>query len=212
MRREYLHPLTIRIWHWVHGIAIIMLVLTGIQLRVPNFFTWFGTFKSAVKIHNIFGFVVLFDYLIWLGFYLVTRQLIRQYVPTIKDYTIGVPSQAAYYFARFFLGDRPRFEPTREEKFNSLQKTTYFGIMFVLVPLQILTGVLLWDLERFHPIVEVLGGVRIVDAFHIIMAYVFASFLIVHLYLSSLGHTFFSHFKAMILGYEEREIAEAEPE
>lgn len=204
-KREILHPLMIRIWHWVHAIAIVFLVLTGIQLRFPDLITWFGTFKRAVNIHNILGFIVLFDYMLWLGYYAVTRQLVKQYVPAPEDFTVGIPTQSAYYFARVFFGEPAPFEPTAEVKFNSLQKTTYFGIMFVLVPLQIVTGVLLWDLESFHPIIEVFGGVRVIDAFHIIIAYIVAAFLMVHIYLSTLGHTFFSHFKAMIVGYEEKE-------
>lgn len=209
-KRELLHPLVIRIWHWVHGIAIVLLVLTGIQLRFPDLVTWFGTFRSAVKIHNIFGFIVLFDYLLWFGFYLIKWELIKQYIPTRGDFTVGVPTQANYYFARIFFGDPPPFEPTPKAKFNALQKTTYFGIMFVLLPLQIVTGVLLWDLERFHTILEALGGVRVIDALHIILAYIFISFLMVHLYLATLGHTFFAHFKAMIVGYEKE--AAVEPE
>ena len=203
--REYLHPLAVRIWHWVHGLAIVLLVLTGFQLRFPDFFKLFGTFKDAVNLHNFFGFLVLFDYFLWLGFYLARRELAKQYLPTREDLTIGIPQQANYYFARYFFGDPPPFEPSPEAKFNSLQKTAYFGIMFVMLPLQIISGILLWDLKTFHPIIERLGGVRVVDAFHIILAYVFAAFLLVHLYLATLGHTFFSHFKAMIVGYEEVE-------
>jgi len=203
--REYLHPLAVRIWHWVHGLAIVLLILTGFQLRFPDFFKLFGTFKDAVNLHNFFGFLVLFDYFLWLGFYLARRELAKQYLPTREDLTIGIPQQANYYFARYFFGDPPPFEPSPEAKFNSLQKTAYFGIMFVMLPLQIISGILLWDLETFHPIIERLGGVRVVDAFHIILAYVFAAFLLVHLYLATLGHTFFSHFKAMIVGYEEVE-------
>jgi len=204
-RKEILHPLTIRIWHWVHAVAIVLLVLTGIQLRFPDLITWFGTFKRAVNIHNILGFTVLFDYLLWFGYYAVTRQLVRQYIPAPEDFSFGIPTQSAYYFARIFFGDPAPFAPTPEAKFNSLQKITYFGVMFVLVPLQIVTGVLLWDLERFHSIIAALGGVRVLDAFHIIIAYVVAAFLIMHVYLSTLGHTFFEHFKAMIVGYEENE-------
>lgn len=211
-RREYLHPLVVRIWHWVHAVAIVVLILTGMQLRFPDVVSWFGSFKTAVKVHNIFGFVVLLDYVLWFSFYLVNRELVKQYVPKVSDLTMGIPTQATYYFGRIFFGDPPPFEPRREDKFNSLQRTTYFGIMFVLVPLQIITGLLLWDLRRFHGIVELLGGVRVVDAFHIIVAYVFASFLLVHIYLSTLGHTFFAHFNAMILGYEEHEIAEGKQE
>jgi thiosulfate reductase cytochrome b subunit len=204
-KRELLHPLTIRIWHWVHAIAIVLLALTGIQLRFPDLIVLFGTFKRAVNIHNILGFIVLFDYVLWFGFYALTRQLRKQYVPVREDFTIGMPTQSAYYFGRVFFGDPAPFEPSPAAKFNSLQKTTYFGIMFVLVPLQIVTGVLLWNLERFQPVIEILGGVRAIDAFHIIIAYIVTAFLVVHIYLSTLGHTFFAHFKAMIVGYEGKE-------
>jgi thiosulfate reductase cytochrome b subunit len=202
-KRAVLHPLVVRIWHWIHGIAIVLLVLTGLQLRFPDLVSWFGSFRSAVNIHNIVGFIVLFDYLLWFGYYVLKRELIKQYIPAPEDFTIGIPTQSTYYFARIFFGDPAPFDPTPEAKFNALQKTTYFGIMFVLVPLQIITGVLLWDLERFHALIEALGGVRVIDAFHIILAYIFTAFLIVHIYLATLGHTFFSHFKAMIVGHED---------
>jgi thiosulfate reductase cytochrome b subunit len=140
----------VRIWHMIHALAIVLLVLTGLQLRFPDLVGWFGSFRSAVNIHNISGFIVLFDYLLWFGFYAVTRGLVKQYVPTPEDLTVGIPTQSTYYFARIFFGDPAPFDSTPEAKFNALQKTTYFGIMFVLVPIQIITGVLLWDLERFH--------------------------------------------------------------
>jgi thiosulfate reductase cytochrome b subunit len=204
-RKEILHPLMVRIWHMIHAIAIVLLVVTGLQLRFPDIVNWFGTFRSAVNFHNILGFIVLFDYLLWFGYYVVTRGLVKQYIPTPEDFTIGIPTQSTYYFARIFFGDPAPFDPTPEAKFNALQKTTYFGIMFVLVPLQIITGLLLWDLERFRGLIEALGGVRVIDAFHIILAYIVAAFLIAHVYLATLGHTFFSHFKAMIVGYEDKE-------
>jgi thiosulfate reductase cytochrome b subunit len=37
------------------------------------------------------------------------------------------------------------------------------------------------------------------------LAYIVTAFLVVHVYLATLGHTFFAHFKAMIVGYEEKE-------
>jgi thiosulfate reductase cytochrome b subunit len=131
---QLLHPLTIRVWHWVHAIAIVLLVLTGLQLRFPDLMTWFGTLKRAVNFHNILGFIVLFDYVLWFGFYVLKRELIKQYIPAWKDFTVGIPTQSAYYFGRLFFGDPAPFEPTPEAKFNAMQKMTYFGIMFVLVP------------------------------------------------------------------------------
>jgi thiosulfate reductase cytochrome b subunit len=201
-KKIVLYPLVIRIWHWVNALAIFLLVFTGIQLRFPDLIGWFGSFGAAVNIHNIFGFTVLFAYVLWLGFYVFSGELVKQYLPTRRDFLVGMPEQSAYYFARIFFGDPAPFTPTPAARFNSLQKTTYFGIMFFIIPLQIITGILLWDLERFHHVIEALGGVRVIDAFHIIIAYIVAAFVIAHIYLATLGHTFFAHIKAMIVGYE----------
>jgi thiosulfate reductase cytochrome b subunit len=181
--------LPIRIWHFVHGICILLLVLTGIQLRYPDLFVLFGTVRKTVQLHNLFGFIVAADYFLWFLYYVMKRE--------------GTTRQARYYFFRIFFGDPAPFEPSPEAKFNSMQKITYAGIMLFMLPLQIFTGILLWDLELFLPVIAVLGGVRVIDAFHVILAYVFTSFLIMHLYLATLGHTFFSHFKMLVSGYEE---------
>jgi hypothetical protein len=43
----------------------------------------------------------------------------------------------------------------------------------------------------------------LINAIHVIGAYVFLLYLVVHLYMATLGRTVFSHTKAMIAGYEE---------
>jgi thiosulfate reductase cytochrome b subunit len=51
--------------------------------------------------------------------------------------------------------------------------------------------------------VDLFGGVRVVDTVHVLLFILFCGFIIVHVYLASLGHTPSAHFKAMITGYEE---------
>jgi len=48
-----------------------------------------------------------------------------------------------------------------------------------------------------------LNAMKVLDATHVIIAYMFALYLIVHIYMATLGRTAFSHIKAMIVGYEE---------
>ena len=46
---------------------------------------------------------------------------------------------------------------------------------------------------------------NVVDTVHVLLFILFSGFIIVHVYLASLGHTPSAHFKAMITGYEEVE-------
>ena len=36
MKRIDLHPLPLRIWHWANALMVILLIITGIQLRIPG--------------------------------------------------------------------------------------------------------------------------------------------------------------------------------
>jgi thiosulfate reductase cytochrome b subunit len=86
----------------------------------------------------------------------------------------------------------------------------YQIIMMVLVPVQFFTGILLWDIARFSTMVELFGGLRVVDTVHMLIFIFFSGFIIVHIYLASLGHTPTAHFESMITGYEE--VEDAAPE
>jgi hypothetical protein len=44
---------------------------------------------------------------------------------------------------------------------------------------------------------------KVLDAIHVIVAYMFALYLIVHIYMATLGWKVSSHIKAMVVGYEE---------
>jgi len=199
----YLHPLPVRIWHWIHAFGIVLLVITGIQLHLPGVVKIFGSLKTAVSIHNFCGFVVLADYVLWLSYYIISGKLVKIYVPPKAELIRGLPQQALFYLYKYFKGEPSPFVPCEDEKFNSLQKCAYCFIMFVLLPLQIISGVMLYNIKGFKPIMDLVGGVQVVDALHLLTSYCFISFLFVHLYLCTLGHTFSAHFKAMIYGYEE---------
>lgn len=199
-QKEILHPLPVRISHWVHAISIVLLALTGFNIRFTHLDIF--PFALAVRIHNLCGFLVLFSFLVLWSYYLLSGKFIKVYVPSKADFQ-KIPIYANYYFVRYFFGDPHPFVPKPDDKFNSLQKITYFAIMYILLPLQILTGLFLWDPQAFAPAIEALGGIKVIDGLHLLLAYTFTAFVIAHIYLATLGHTFWAHFKAMILGYED---------
>jgi len=206
-KRVYLHPVPVRIWHWVNAISFIILILTGLQIRFIGKTEWMS-FQTAVKIHSVFGFILLANYLLWFCYYFFTGKFFKIYVPPFwkpVDWISGMIRQALYYGYGIMVGKKNPHHPSPEHKFNPLQQVAYLMIMMVCIPLQILTGLVLWDPVKFAWLGKLLGGLQVVSLIHTGLWVFYGFFIFVHIYLSTLGHTPLAHIIAMITGYEEEE-------
>lgn len=210
MKKIYVHPLPVRIWHWVNALGFVALILTGIQIRYAGAIG-LVSFETAVRMHNSVGFALIANYFIWLVFYLFTDK-IRVYHPELNPMKHFRDSlrQLTYYGYGIFKGQPNPHHVSVYHKFNPMQSMAYQIIMILLVPIQFYTGILLWDIGRFAGTIDLLGGLRVVDTVHVTLFIFFAAFVFIHPYLASLGHTPSAHFKAMLTGYEEVEDAEAQ--
>ena len=205
MQRIYVHPLPVRIWHWINALGFVALILTGVQIRYMDLISVMS-FKTAINLHNWIGFVLIANFFVWLLFYLFLRQDPRLSPRAQPDEAFPRRlRQMQYYGYGIFRGDPNPHHVSAYHKFNPLQSMLYQVIMLLIVPLQFFTGLLLWDLKHFAGAVEFFGGVRVVATVHVLCFIFFVGFILVHLYLASLGHTPTAHFKAMITGYEEVE-------
>ncbi|MFZ6016734.1 MAG: cytochrome b/b6 domain-containing protein [Nitrospirota bacterium] len=203
MKRIYLHPLPIRIWHWINASGFVLLILTGANIR--NIINLFSV-ETAVEIHSWTGFILIANYFIWLFYYLLTLK-IRIYIPPLHhpiEFAKKALRQAKFYGFGIMVGDQNPHHPMPDNKFNPMQQMAYLMIMTVLIPAQIITGLFLWDPKLFSPVVN-LVGIQVFDTIHVLLWIFFSSFIIIHFYLATLGHTTFAHFKAMFTGYEELE-------
>jgi len=209
MHKLYVHPLPVRIWHWINAIGFVMLIATGMQIRYLDLVQLIP-FKTAVEVHNYTGFVLIANFFVWLIFYLFSDK-IKVYHPELSPAKHFRESfrQLQFYGYGIFRGDPNPHHVSIYHKFNPMQSMAYQVIMMLIVPLQFFTGLLLWDVSRFSTIVDMFGGVRVVDTVHVLIFILFTGYILVHPYLASLGHTPTAHFKAMFTGYEE---IEEEPE
>ncbi len=205
MKKIYLHPLPIRIWHWINAGSFLILIVTGLQIRYRELLGLMK-FQVAVDIHNIFGFILIFNFFIWLIFYIFTGK-IKIYIPplNLKKFVMGCINQARYYGYGIFMGEENPHHSSPDNKFNPMQQMAYLSIMLLLIPLQLVSGLLLWDIKQFAGWINLAGGIKIVDTIHVFLFLFFTSFLFVHVYLATLGHTATAHIKAMFTGYEEIE-------
>lgn len=205
MKKLYVNPLPVRIWHWINAFGFVLMIVTGVQIRYVGQIDLFS-FKTAVNLHNWIGFVLIANFFVWLGFYLFTDK-IKVYHPELSPtkYFTSTFRQMQFYGYGIFRGDPNPHHVSVYRKFNPLQSMMYQIVMMILVPILFVTGVLMWDVARFSATVELLGGLRVVATVHVLLFIFFCGFLVMHIYLSSLGHTPSAHFKAMITGYEEVE-------
>jgi thiosulfate reductase cytochrome b subunit len=209
MKKIYLHTLTIRLWHWVNAAIVITLTITGVQLRAPgteaipqSLGLWYPNYTTAVLIHKYVGFAMGASFLFWAFYIIISGSFRRHYLFRPSDIPVMV-IQARYYVIGLFKGEKNPFVSTPEGKFNPLQKLTYGIVMPVVLLALIVTGVLFSDIFYFREPIEKFGGIRLLDALHVIAAYLCLLNFLVHLYMTTMGHHVFDHIKAMIVGYEE---------
>jgi len=203
MQKLYVHPLPVRIWHWINALSFIVLILSGIQIRYIGVVDVLP-FRAAVNVHNFVGFLLIANFFLWFGFYLFSDK-IKVYLPELSPAKHFKASfrQAMYYGYGIFRGHPNPHRVSVYHKFNAMQSMAYQIIMLLLLPLQCVTGLLLWDVERFRTAVELFGGVRVVDTVHVLIFIFAVGYILIHPYLATLGHTPLAHIKAMISGYEE---------
>jgi thiosulfate reductase cytochrome b subunit len=104
-----------------------------------------------------------------------------------------------------FKGAEHPYEKTPERKMNPLQQVTYLAILNVLLPLQVITGVLMWGAQRWPELAARVGGLPVLAPIHTLIAWLFASFIVMHVYLTTTGPTPLAGIKGMMLGWDEVE-------
>jgi thiosulfate reductase cytochrome b subunit len=201
--RVYMYGSYERMWHWLQTVAIVLLLLTGLVIHRPDTFS-FMNFKNMVLVHNIIAAILAINAFLALFYHLASGE-IRQYIPQTKGFFDRTISQALFYLQGIFKGEDHPFEKTPEKKLNPLQQVTYIALLNILLPLQGITGILMWGVQRWPTLANALGGLPVLAPIHSILAWLFASFLVLHVYLTTTGHTAVSSLEAMITGWEEVE-------
>jgi thiosulfate reductase cytochrome b subunit len=182
-----------RFWHWAQALLVLLLIVTG--LEVHGVIDLFG-FHTSSSLHHISGFawgvlvILIFTWVFTTGEW-------KQFIPDMK----GIDGVLRFYLYGVFVGEPHPHHMSPENKFNPLQRIAYIGVLFVLIPVQIITGLIYFFFPELRAagIINQIGTVAIIHTF---CAYTIIAFLVIHLYLITLGEKLSSHIKAMITGKE----------
>lgn len=204
IREVYMYGVYERLWHWLQTLVIFGLLFTGLVIHKPDTFGVFS-FNYVVQVHNVLAAILLINATL-AAFYHLASGEIKQFLPQPRGFFNQMFEQATFYLRGIFKGEEHPFEKTPQRKLNPLQQVTYFGLLNVLLPLQVLTGILMWGLQRWPDAAANFGGLRGLGPFHTLIAWLFASFIVMHVYLTTTGHTPLANIRAMVMGWDEVEV------
>lgn len=196
-KRAYIYKRFERFWHWMQAFLIMFLTITGFEIHAS--YELFG-YENAVILHDIaaWSLIILIIFAIFWHFSVGEW---KQYIPSTKL----VKAQIKYYITGIFQGAPHPTKKTSYNKFNPLQRLTYFGFKVFIIPVQIGTGIIYMFPHFFG-----LPGNPVVPVLHTFSAFVLIAFLIAHLYLLTTNDEPAAAVGAMITGWEEVEVDPAE--
>ncbi len=195
----YFYPIWLRIWHGINALGIIILIITGISMQ-SGFDSNIVSFSANVNIHNYTGVIITLNYLLFLFGNLFTDNS-KFYIVKPKNFLRRPMKQAYYYAWGMFHGMKAPYPLSEKRKFNPLQKYFYLLVMYIAVPLVVISGIGLMFPEIIFDKVYNISGVLITAVTHSAMGFFISIFLIIHLYVASIGKSPLDNFRSIINGW-----------
>ena len=198
------HGVATRLWHWVNAVAIFVLIGSGLGisnahprlywgnyganfdyawLELPRFPYWItipANYNLAIsrRWHLFFALVMAFALLAYMIWSLVNRHFKRDLTLRRRELS------RRHLWADFKAHLDFRFhDPEAPRDYNVFQKLSYIGVIFVALPVAILTGIALSPgMNAAWPwVLDVLGGRQSARSVHFIASAAITLFTVVHL-------------------------------
>ncbi|GJE19263.1 cytochrome b/b6 domain-containing protein [Methylobacterium marchantiae] len=191
------HPAWLRLTHWLNAIAFGTLLVSGIAilLALPRLF-WGETGALGApawldlplpvdleqtgwgrNLHFLAGWILVLNGLAYLVLILVSGHLHKALIPDGDQLT---PRHLAGE-----IGDHLRLKKARGRealRYNALQKFAYLGVVLVLFPLMVLTGLTMSPgvTAAYPELFSLFGGRQSARTIHFLVACLLVMFLLVH--------------------------------
>lgn len=201
MKKIYIYKRFERFWHWTQALLILFLALTGFEIH--SVYKIFG-YKNAYFLHKNTGIIYVILLIIILTWLFFSGEW-KQFIPKTKH----MKEQINYYLNGIFKGQEHPVTKTINDKFNDLQRSTYFFIEFILLPFMVLTGLVYLNYNYINDTLNIHIPLQAVAYTHVAIALFLVAFVIGHIYLTTTGYKPLSAIKAMLTGWEEMSDEEA---
>lgn len=196
MKRLYLYTRFERFWHWAQALLVFGLIYTG--LEVHGTLHWLD-YERAATLHNRLAWSLIVLVVFAIFWHFTTGQW-KQYLPTRE----GLGAMVRYYVGGVFRNEPHPTKKTELSKLNPLQRLTYLGLKILVFPVQLGSGILYYFYNDL-PAYGIHLSLGTISTIHMAATFALIAFAIVHVYLTTTGHTLTSNLRAMFTGREEVE-------
>jgi thiosulfate reductase cytochrome b subunit len=195
-RSKVIQPAWVRIMHWVNAVAVVLMIMSGLQIYNASPLFKSLTFSPNITLGGWLGGALLWHFAaMWLLMvnglaYLVTGLATRRFANKLFPISPrGVISD---------IGAAITFKLSHDDlsKYNQVQKVLYAGIILVGI-LIVLSGLSMWKPVQLGYLVALFGGYDTARFVHFFCMSSIVAFLAIHILLAVLVP---KSLRAMIIG------------
>ena len=160
------HPLLVRITHWVNALAILVMVTSGWKIynasplfgfSFPDELTLGGWLAGALQWHFAAMWVLVLNGMLYLAYGVGSGHLLRRMLPISPRALLGDVANAL----------RGRLAHDDLSVYNAAQKLAYLGALLLAIGL-VLSGLAIWKPVQFYALASLMGdyeGARLLHFF-----------------------------------------------
>jgi thiosulfate reductase cytochrome b subunit len=216
----YRHPPLVRISHWLNVVAVVVLIMSGLNILAAHPHLYWGVDSSfgdawlstptvpdwllipqgrnlaeARSYHFLFAWLFVINGLIYLAYGVISRRFGRRLWPTREDVR-SLPASVVEH-ARFHF---PTDDHARA--YNVIQKFAYLAMILIVLPMMLITGLSMSP--GFNSIggilLDLMGGRQSARTLHFISGGLIVGFIFIHVGLV-IWTGFANNMRAMITGW-----------
>ncbi|ARP98993.1 cytochrome b/b6 domain-containing protein [Pseudorhodoplanes sinuspersici] len=190
-----IHPLWVRVTHWVNAVAMILMIMSGWQIYnasplfpfvFPPSITLGGWLAGALLWHFAAMWLFVVNGLVYLVLGIVTGRFRRKFFP-ISPRQLAADIKAALTF---------RLSHDDLSVYNAVQKLLYLGVIIAAF-VAVLSGLSIWKPVQLQTLTALFGGYDFARYVHFAAMAAIVGFLVVHVLLAVLVP---KSLRAMIIG------------
>jgi thiosulfate reductase cytochrome b subunit len=184
-KKRRLHPLPLRIMHWINALAIFIMVGSGWRiynddalfswLYFPDFLVIGKWAQYGLQWHFFGMWIFVINGLAYLSYGIATGRFRRKLLPIWPREVLATVADAL----------RLRLSHEDLTVYNAVQKTLYLGVILVGI-LIVITGLSLWKPVQFSELAGLFGNFQIIRLIHFLCMSAIVGFVVVHVMLALL--------------------------